>query len=67
MSVALQMDKTTASRIHVVSCFAPARAASREDEDAFFQELENIISRVPSGERYVILGDFNARVESREC
>ena len=41
------------------------KAASREDKDAFFQELENIISSVPSGEKYVILGDFNARVGSR--
>ena len=38
----------------------------REDKDAFFQELECILSSVPSGEMYVLLGDFNARVGSRE-
>ena len=38
----------------------------REDKDAFFQELESIISSVSSGEMYVLLGDFNARVGSRE-
>ena len=54
------------SRIHVVSCYAPTRAASRQDKDAFFQELNNIISGVPEGETYIILGDFNARVGSRE-
>ena len=32
----------------------------------FFQELECIISSVPSGEMYFILGDFNAHVGSRE-
>ena len=65
VSVVLQADKRTGSRIHVVSCYAPTRAASRDD-DAFFQELNNIISGVPVGEMYIILGDFNARVESRE-
>ena len=49
-----------------MSCYAPTRAASREDKDAFFQELSKIISGVPEGETYIILGDFNARVGSRE-
>ena len=65
VSAILQADKRTVSRIHVVSCYAPTRAASRDD-DAFFQELNNIISGVPVGETYIILGNFNARVESRE-
>ena len=58
--------KRTVSRIHVVSCYAPTRAASREDKDVFFQALSNIISGVPAGETHIILGDFNARVGSRE-
>ena len=66
VSVVLQVDKRTVSRIQVVSCYAPTRAASREDKDAFFQELNIIISRVPSGGTYTILGDFNASVGSRE-
>ena len=60
------MDGSAWSRLHVVSCYAPTRAASREDKEAFFQELENFISSVPSGEVYILLGDFNARVGSRE-
>ena len=39
---------------------------AREDKEAFFQELENIISSVPSEEKYVLLDDFNACVGSRE-
>ena len=66
VSASLQMDESAQSRLHVVSCYAPTRAASREDKEAFFQELENIISSVPSQEKYVLLGDFNARVGSRE-
>ena len=66
MSAVLQTDKRTVSRIHVVSCYAPTRAAMREDKDAFFQELNNIISGVPVGETYIILGIFNTCVGSRE-
>ena len=43
----LQADKRPFSRVHLVSCYAPTRAASMEDKDAFFQELESIISSVP--------------------
>ena len=52
--------------IYVVSYCAPTRAANREDKDAFFQELDNIISSVASRERYVILGDFNACIGSSD-
>ena len=36
-------------------------------KDAFFQDFESILAAIPTGEKYVILGDFNAHVESREC
>ena len=66
VSVCLQLGKGRSSRLHVVSCYAPTRAASRELKDAFFQELGNVLSRVPQDERYVLMGDLNARVGSRE-
>ena len=66
VTAVLQVDKRPSSRVHLVSCYALTRAASRENKEAFFQELDNIISTVPSGEMYVLLGDFNARVGSRE-
>ncbi len=59
------MNKRPSSKVHLVSCYAPTRAASREVKEAFFQELENIISSIPPEEMYIILGDFNARVGSR--
>lgn len=48
----------------VVSYYALTIAASRKDTDAFIQELNNIISGVPSGETYSILGNSKARVGS---
>ena len=66
VSAVLHMDKRPSSRVHLVSCYAPTKAASREDTDAFFQKLQCTFSSVPSGELYSILGGFNASVGSRE-
>ena len=66
ISACLQMEEGCGGRLHVVFCYAPTRAARREVKDAFFQELDHMLASVPSGERYVVLGDFNACVGSRE-
>ena len=62
----LLMPGSRRRKLHVVSCYTLTRAASREDKEAFFQMLDSFISSVPSHESYVILGDFNARIGSRE-
>ena len=54
-----------AGQLHVLSCYAPTRAASREDKDKFLNQLDAFITSVPARDCYVILGDFNARVGSR--
>ena len=63
------MGNGAAGRLHMMSCYAPTRAARRETKGAFFQEIENILSTVSQGEKYmyVLMGDFNAHVGSREC
>ena len=66
VSACLLMPGSRRRKLHVVSRYAPTRAASRKDKEAFFQMLDSFISLVPSQESYVILGDFNARVGSRE-
>ena len=65
ISACLQVGNTSSDRLHIISCYAPTRSASREAKEDFFNELENIISAIPSGEKYILLGDFNARVGSR--
>ena len=34
--------KAWGPKLHVVSCYAPMRVASRQVKDAFFQDLESI-------------------------
>ena len=66
VSACLLMGKGCGGRLHVLSCYAPTRAARREVKDAFLQELDHMLVSVPSGEKYVVLGDFNHHVGSRE-
>ena len=53
-------------KLHVISCYAPTRLARREDKDQFYDTLDTIISPIPTNDKYVLLGDLNARIESRE-
>ena len=48
-----------------MSCYAPTRAASRKEKDKFY-DLGAVLSSTPESDLYVVLGDFNARVRSRE-
>ena len=66
VSACLLLGVRSRDKLHVVSCYAPTRAASRQEKDTFFDELNSILSSVPAGEKCIILGDFNACVGSRQ-
>ena len=51
--------------LHVVSCYAPTWGSSRIVKDEFWDGLDSFLCSVPSGEEWILLGDFNARVGSR--
>ena len=65
VSACLQLGGRSRDKLHIVSCYAPTRAA-RQEKDTHFDELDSILSSVPAGEKYIVLGDFNARVGSRQ-
>ena len=50
----------------MISCYAPTFAASRAEKDKFFDDLQQVLDKIPTREQYVILEDFNARVGSRQ-
>ena len=52
--------------MHVVSCYAPTRAASREEKTKFYDSISSILDGFPSTDYYILLGDFNACVGYRE-
>ena len=51
--------------IHIVSCYAPTYAASREDKNKFYDDLQLVLDKIPSEEPYILIGDLNARVGAR--
>ena len=65
VSVTLKMGHKQDRWLHVLSCYAPTYAASREEKNRFFNTLQQALSAIPPQDCYVILGDFNARVGSR--
>ena len=65
VSASLRLGTHRNYQLHILSCYAPMYASSRELKDAFYNHLQQAISEIPSRETYVILGDFNARVGSR--
>ena len=66
VSACLQLGGRSRDKLNVMSCYAPTRAASRQEKNTFFDELNSILSSVPAGEKYIVLGDFNACVGSRQ-
>ena len=65
VTATLKVGGGRSGHLHVLSCYAPTFAASREKKDAFFARLHNALLAIPSDENFVVLGDFNAHVGSR--
>ena len=66
VTATLKVGNGASAFLHVFSCYAPTFASSRDEKDDFYETLQQAILAVSSNECYMILGDFNARVGSRE-
>ena len=66
VSAILKVGNGSRDRLHIVSCYAPTFAASREDKNIFYATLQDALSTIPSDDCFVMPWDFNARVESRD-
>ena len=58
--------KTGRNNLHVMSCYAPTFAATREEKEAFFTTLQLALDEIPINDQYVMMGDFNARIGFRK-
>ena len=65
ISASLRIGTHCSKQLHVLSCYAPTYPSSRETKEAFYNDLQQALSEIPSQDTYVVLGDFNARVGSR--
>ena len=66
VSACLQLGGRSRDKLHIVSCYAPTRVLAGKRRIHFFDEMNSILSSVPAGEKYIVLGDFNACVGSRQ-
>ena len=59
------------SSLFIISAYAPTLGHSDETKEQFYSTLSDIIKDVPSSDKLLLLGDFNARVgrdhSSWEC
>ena len=46
----------------VISAYAPTLDAQEDVKEAFYADLDTILSEVPKEDKLILLGDFNARV-----
>ena len=46
----------------VISAYAPTLDAQEDVKEAFYADLDTILSKVPKEDKLILLGDFNARV-----
>ena len=58
----LQLPLGESKLATLVSAYAPTMTNPEEVKDKFYEELESLITAVPSKDKLIILGDFNARV-----
>ena len=51
--------------VTLISAYAPTMTYPEEQREAFYEELVNVLNGVPSSDRLILLGDFNARVGAK--
>ncbi|XP_068085184.1 craniofacial development protein 2-like [Anabrus simplex] len=52
-------------RTRIVSVYSPCEGTDEDEVDNFYEVLSDIVVRVNSKDRIVLMGDFNARVGNR--
>eukprot|EP00117_Sycon_ciliatum_P018960 scpid108469/ scgid17341/ Craniofacial development protein 2; p97 bucentaur protein len=66
MAIRLKFTSTDGSPewLTIITAYAPTFSSTRSSKDEFFNSLQNVVSKIPLDEKYILLGDFNARVGS---
>ncbi|XP_045466785.1 craniofacial development protein 2-like [Harmonia axyridis] len=47
---------------HIISVYAPDITKPSDEKEAFYEDLQKVLDRIPRMEEVILLGDFNARV-----
>lgn len=60
--ITLRLQLTSKKYLHLISAYAPTLPSPDEEKNRFYQELRNVLQEIPSADKILLLGDFNARV-----
>lgn len=60
MSVRIPLAKQRYATL--LSAYAPTLPSENDAKDRFYRELDEVLQRIPSSDKILLLGDFNARV-----
>ena len=52
--------------ITVIQVYAPTSNAEEADIEGFYEDLQNLLELTPQKDVLLIIGDWNAKVESQE-
>lgn len=64
MTLRLRLESKT--HLTLISVYAPTMTHPEEEREAFYSSLREVIHSVPSNDKLLLLGDFNARVGSNK-
>lgn len=60
----LQLPLSSKKNATIISAYAPTMTNPMDVKGRFYEELDLLIASVPQTDKFVLLGDFNARVGS---
>ncbi len=60
MTLQLKLDRNQTAT--VISAYAPTLDSEDSDKELFYSQLDSVLSSIPSCNKVILLGDFNARV-----
>ena len=60
MSLRLPLDSK--NHLTLISAYAPTMSYPEEEIDLFYHQLQHLVNQTPGTDKFIILGDFNARV-----
>ena len=49
-------------KVTVIQCYAPANAAETEEKEAFYEQLQEVVDKLPRRDLKIPMGDLNAKV-----
>ena len=55
----------TIPRLHVINAYAPQAGRPTAEKEEFYDQLQKLVDGIPEKDQYVVVGDFNAKLNGR--